>query len=433
MSYLYKYLIEGIIVMILLSINLVISLLFTTLLCGLLFFYIRQRNDAIETRMTTLFNLIQSEAEKQHAYRMSQASIHLRGGGSGSAGTTGSTPDAGQSPMIDSRMYSHLISNMRNQVQELKEVNLDDEADAESNEDSDAEHDETSLAKKHTTHPDDSIGCMQEDATTDNDDYVDALYITKEGGDDTPTTLPLQHNPDDNTEFNAVDALVMNMNSGVLHKNARQILESFDTIHAIKMSEEGEEGDDDMAHLEALDAMDALDDFDDTLVGVSASDVRLAKNVVVCTHANNPNKNTMDVSDDIIGCEVLDETEIKEVTKTTTRNQPQREEIFDEELAEAILVRHDVSEDIHKIPVSDDEADHEADNDAHHEADHEGDSVSMTGSAVGSVVNGRANPYNKIPVALLRQMAVDRRLTENSSTAAKLKKKQIIEMLVQTV
>ena len=457
MSYLYKYFIGIIVAMILLSINLVISLLFTTLLCGLLFFYIRQRNDAIETRMTTLFNLIQSEAEKQHAYRLAQTTVQLRGGG-GMDGVRALT-----SAPHDPSMFSHLISNTRIHSNDLKEVDLEDEevdVDGDSDENGDG---------------DGGIGnLIASDSDTNlEDDAIETIEVSKEGsrGEHSPMSpiATLAHELGGNivlsgagagagagtgmgvgpekSFYNVVDTLVMNMNSGVLNKNARQILESFDTIHAINMVDDIEgmgEMSDDIQDAELMGEMDAYDDLIhsgiDEMVGVSASDVRRTKNIVV-NDVPTETKHISEVSDDVIGCEVLDDVEVPTsiasglvalAGKSQRGDEPRREDVLDQELAEAILVRHDVSEDIHKIAVSDDEyggADADADADANTEMD----SVSMTGSAVGSVMNGASNPYSKIPVALLRQMIVDRKLTESASAAAKLKKKQIVEMLVHTV
>lgn len=57
-----------------LSLGLMISLGFTTLLCVLLFFYIRQRTSSIDTKITKLFKVIQDEVSKNNssAYITSQ-------------------------------------------------------------------------------------------------------------------------------------------------------------------------------------------------------------------------------------------------------------------------------------------------------------------------------------------------------------------------
>jgi hypothetical protein len=48
------------------SLGLMISLGFTTLLCLLLFFYIRQRTSGIESKVTTLFKVVQDEVSKKN-------------------------------------------------------------------------------------------------------------------------------------------------------------------------------------------------------------------------------------------------------------------------------------------------------------------------------------------------------------------------------
>lgn len=442
MSYLYKYFIGVIVAMILLSINLVISLLFTTLLCGLLFFYIRQRNDAIETRMTTLFNLIQSEAEKQHAYRVAQTTVQLRGG----ASTTTTPPH-------DPSMFSHLISNTRMHSNDLKEVDLeyqdvDVDVDADSDEDGGIGELAASVSNTNLDHAIETIEVSKEGSRGEHSPLSPIATLAHELGGNVVLSgagAGISVAPEKSC-YNVVDTLVMNMNSGVLNKNARQILESFDTIHAINMGDDmGDMSDmDDMALMEEMDGYDDLIHSSiDEMVGVNASDVRHTKNVVI-NDVPAESKHLSEVSDDIIGCEVLDDVEVPTsiasglvaLAGKNQRYEETREDVLDQELAEAILVRHDVSEDVHKIAVSDDEyegAGVSVDVDADIDVNTELDSISMTGSAVGSVINGASNPYSKIPVALLRQMIVDRKLTESASSAAKLKKKQIVEMLVHAV
>lgn len=464
-----------------LSINLVISLLFTTLLCGLLFFYIRQRNDSIENRMSTLFNLIESEANKQHAYRVAQTSIHLNpqpspnnsneqlqglkphlGGNVESTGQGGlfslneadfeddnitdldedletihntfilekegdskELQDTKTSP-VDSEMFSHLISNQRASSQKMKEVVVYDiqPTSADGNE----------VCLNSTDEP---TQCMKLNHFNGMDDDNDELEYEAdvESGD-----------------FNTANTFVMNFNSATRmdkwnpRMNAMmelQLLSNIDSQN--KPNPKVEELDDSPDNTPVL-----MDKYGDSInvefyrnnADVDENDVKPIEIDLCCDELQDNSSEPQTI-------------QLKSLPPSSGHN-VSSEDVFDDELHEAIYVKHDLSEDINKIPISDDEADKEpndvnvVDEDlAVHkeeipdfeapptpaELEHEGDSVSMTGSnsMIGSVVGVKSNPYSKLTVLALRQLAIERKLVESSSAAGKLKKKQLIELLSKTI
>jgi hypothetical protein len=211
-----------------LSLGLMISLGFTTLLCLLLFFYIRQRTASIESKVTTLFKVVQDEVSRKNELCM--------------------------------RPQQMTVTEVQNAGQLQESVFNNNKSEYESDTDSDVSS-LTSDDEDQDTDNEDLISVSTNGEETDNKDTNDTLDEVIENKTESKP-IKITHSNDDKLTNDGNLETISDLNLfTTIMKNGTSTIEQpqQDT------NNENEEDNDDLSELESLGLVEEDNNIEDTI------------------------------------------------------------------------------------------------------------------------------------------------------------------------